>query len=103
MMAINEISKGDRDALLVEYNQCFINYSYRDQLVPTEFHYAIILTGAIVGVLETLGYEMGASGKIIIWLLGLFILLPLHYDLMANTSSTSAAILRAKKIEKLLG
>lgn len=103
MTETKKISKADRDALLAEYDQCFNNYSYRDQLVPTEFHYAIILTAGIVSVLETFGDDMGLLGKIIILILGLFMLLVLHYDLMANSSSKRTAIQRAKEIEKLLG
>lgn len=93
------IKEDDIDALLVEYEQCFNNYIYRDELVIHEFYYAIIIIGGITGFLETLGEKIGGLGIIILFFIGLIALHILHIDLMNNSSCKIAAINRASEIE----
>jgi len=98
MVDVN-LKEDDIDALLVEYEQCFDNYIYRDELVPHEFYYAIIIIGGITGVLETLGEKFGGLGITILFFIGLIALHVLHIDLMNNSSCKRAAINRALEIE----
>ncbi|MCL0098624.1 hypothetical protein M1O16_02035 [Dehalococcoidia bacterium] len=95
--------EGDINTLLVEYEQCFSNYAYRDQLGPHEFYLAIMIIGALVGVLEIFAETMGAGGIFIILLIGFFALYILHIDLMSNNSCKRAARERALEIECQVG
>jgi hypothetical protein len=98
----NEEEEEDINALLVEYTQCFSNYIYRDQLAAHEFYLALVITVALVGILETLGEKMGNAGIIVMLIIGFFALHILHIDLMSTSSCKKAAISRALEIEKQL-
>ena len=98
----NEKKEGDINVLLVEYEQCFSNYIYRDQLADHEFYLALAIIVALVGILETLGEKMGNAGIIVMLIIGFFALYILHIDLMNTSSCKKAAISRALEIERQL-
>jgi len=99
---LQDMSKLNFKLLLIEYEQCLDNYSYRDQLAIHEFYYAIITVGAIVSIIETLGDKIGLFGTIIIFIVGWFALFIIHFDLMSIVSSKKACIDRALEIEDYL-
>lgn len=96
-------SKEYISAMLLEYEQCFNNYIYRDQLAPHEFYLSLVIVGTIVGIMEVFQGELGYFGTILMFIIGLIALHILHIDLMNNASCKKAAIDRALEIENKLG